>query len=87
MTMLKTRGAQLIDPIHVPKPPELEAAELQVLRYEMRADMNAYLARLGPSAPVHTLQQIIAFNQAHAEQELPLVWSRRNSSTRKPRDR
>lgn len=70
LMVLKARGAQLIDPIHVPKPPELEAAELQVLRYEMKADMNAYLARLGPSAPVHTLQQIIAFNQAHAEQEL-----------------
>ncbi len=70
LTLLKARGAQLIDPIQVPKPHELEAAELQVLQYEMKADMNAYLARLGPSAPVHTLQEIIAFNKAHAEQEL-----------------
>lgn len=70
LTVLKAHGAQLIDPIQVPKPAELEAAELQVLRYEMKADMNAYLARLGPSAPVHTLKEIIAFNEAHADQEL-----------------
>ena len=70
LSVLKVQGAQLIDPIQVPKPPELEAAELQVLQYEMKADMNAYLARLGPNAPVHTLKEIIAFNEAHAEQEL-----------------
>ena len=70
LKVLKANGAQLLDPIQVPKPPELEAAELQVLRYEMKADMNAYLAKLGSQAPVHTLQEIIQFNEAHAQQEL-----------------
>ena len=32
--------------------------------------MNAYLARLGPSAPVHTLQEVIAFNDKNREKEL-----------------
>jgi amidase len=70
LKVLADQGAQLVDPIQVPKPPELEAAELQVLRYEMKADMNSYLAKLGPDAPVHTLKEIIAFNQQHAQQEL-----------------
>lgn len=67
---LKAAGAELIDPVPVPKPSELGAAEIEVLRYEMKADMNAYLARLGPAAPIHTLKDIIAFNRAHRFQEL-----------------
>ena len=67
---LKRRGAELIDPVPVPKPPELDAAELEVLRYEMKADLNAYLAKLGPDAPVRTLQDIIRFNEQHHDQEL-----------------
>jgi amidase len=34
-------------------------------------DLNAYLASLGPRAPVRTLQQIIEFNERHKEKELP----------------
>jgi amidase len=70
LTELKRRGAQLIDPVAVHKPPELEAAEIEVLRYEMKADMNAYLARLGPAAPIRTLKDIIRFNEQHRNQEL-----------------
>jgi amidase len=64
------RGAELIDPVIVPKPPELEAAEIEVLRYEMKADMNQYLARLGPNAAMHSLKDIILFNERHRAQEL-----------------
>jgi amidase len=67
---MKRAGATLVDPVRVPKPPELEAAEREVLHYEMKADMNAYLARLGPNAPVHTLTDIIQFNEQHHNQEL-----------------
>jgi amidase len=67
---MKRLGAEIIDPVALKKSPELEAAELDVLRYEMKADMNAYLASLGPHAPVHTLKDIIAFNEQHPDQEL-----------------
>jgi len=67
---MKRNGAELIDPVRVPKPPELEAAEGEVLHYEMKADMNAYLAKLGPNAPVRTLHDIIRFNEQHRDQEL-----------------
>ena len=68
--VIKGQGAELIDPIDFKKPSELDEAEIQVLRYEMKADMNVYLASLGPNAPVHTLEEIIAFNKQHAAQEL-----------------
>jgi amidase len=37
-----------------------------VLLYGFKRDLNAYLANLGPSAPVRTLADVIAYNDAHA---------------------
>jgi amidase len=42
-----------------------------LMRYEFKADLNAYLEGLGPTAPVKTLEEIIAFNEANADRELP----------------
>ena len=42
-----------------------------LMRYEFRTDLNAYLAGLGPDAPVKTLEEIIAFNEANADREMP----------------
>src|SRR5215469_13666512 len=39
--------------------------------YELKADLNAYLARLGPSAPVRTLKDIIEFNDRNRPKEMP----------------
>jgi amidase len=36
----------------------------------MKAGVNAYLERLGPKAPVRSVRDVIAFNEAHAEREL-----------------
>jgi len=37
-----------------------------VLKYGMKRDFNAYLATLGPAAPVTSLTELRAFNTAHA---------------------
>ena len=42
-----------------------------MLLYEFKADLNKYLAWLGPASPVRSLKDVIAFNNAHREQELP----------------
>jgi len=42
-----------------------------VLLYESKADLNKYLTWLGPASPVHSLKEIIAFNEAHAPEEMP----------------
>jgi amidase len=39
--------------------------------YELKADLNVYLAGLGPKASVRTLQNIIDFNETHRAQEMP----------------
>lgn len=69
LAVMRRAGATLED-VPLKKSSELEGAELQVLRYEMKADMDAYLASLGPGAPVHTLQEIIDFNEHHRAAEL-----------------
>ncbi len=42
----------------------------QVLNYEFKRDLNAYLAHLGPGAPVKSLQEVIAFNDAHPQEAI-----------------
>jgi amidase len=69
---LKRLGAELVEGITLKKSAELEKAEGEVLHYEMKADMNDYLASLGPQAPIRTLKEIIEFNKGHKEAEL--VW-------------
>ncbi|HEX5714808.1 MAG TPA: amidase [Thermoanaerobaculia bacterium] len=64
-------GAVLIDPADLPSMDELltDQAEIIVLIWEFKRDLNAYLAtRTG--VPVHTLADVIEFNLDHAEQEL-----------------
>ncbi len=69
--VLKRQGATLVDPADITTLDQVAAAEDLVLQYELKADLNAYLAHLGDAAPVHTLQDIIEFNDQHPEQEMP----------------
>jgi len=65
---MKRQGAVMVDPVEIAADPE---NEFDILLYEFKADLNAYLAGLGPKAPVRTLADIIAFNDAHKDQEMP----------------
>lgn len=68
---LKEQGAVIIDPVDIKSFGQLGNAEETVLHYELKADMNSYLARLGPKAPVHTLKEIIEFNEKNQKTEMP----------------
>jgi amidase len=65
------RGAVLVDPAEIPHAGEYDESELEVLLYELKADLAAYLQALGPAAPVKTLADVIAFNEAHRAEEMP----------------
>jgi amidase len=67
---LKKAGAVIVDPADIPHAGTYDEAELEVLLYEFKADLNGYLATLGPAAPVKSLQEIIAFNLKNADREL-----------------
>jgi amidase len=68
---IKAAGAVIVDPADIPNVGKYDEAELEVLLYEFKADLNAYLAGLGPKAPVRSLQDIIAFNDRHRDREMP----------------
>jgi len=65
---LKRLGATLVDITE--DIARVGNSEGTVMQYEFKADMNAYLASLGPYAPVHSLEDIIDFNNRHADREL-----------------
>jgi amidase len=68
---MKQLGAVIVDPADIPTQGKFDDSEFEVLLYEFKADLNAYLRNLGPKAPVKSLQEIIVFNEAHREQEMP----------------
>ncbi len=44
---------------------------MTVLLYELKADMKKYLAHRGPATKMHTLKDLIDFNNKHAKEEMP----------------
>lgn len=70
LQVLKDQGAELVDPVELTNLDKINEAEQTVLHYELKADMNAYLARLGKNAPVHSLKEIIDFNLRNKDKEM-----------------
>jgi amidase len=68
---MKKQGATLIDPADIDTFGKFDESELVVFMYELKADLNAYLARLGPGVPVRSLKDIIDFNERNREKEMP----------------
>jgi amidase len=71
LDVLKHSGATLVDPANLSSIAKIGDAELEVLMYELKADLNAYLASLGPNAPVKTLADLIRFNEQNVAREMP----------------
>ena len=69
--IIKRHGATVIDPADIPTQGKFDDSELEVLLYEFKADLNAYLASLGARAPVKSLKEIIDFNEQYRDREMP----------------
>ena len=68
---MKSAGATIVDPANIATAGKFDDAEVEVLLYEFKADLNAYLAALGASAPHKNLAALIAFNDENREREMP----------------
>ena len=66
---MKAEGAVFVDLEEIT--PSVGGAGFELMLYEFKHDLNAYLATLGPDAPVKTLADIIAFNEANKDKEMP----------------
>lgn len=71
IAVMQDAGAVVVDPAEIPSMDELltDQAEIIVLIWEFKRDLNSYLASRS-GIPVHTLADVIDFNEAHAAQEL-----------------
>ena len=69
LNAMKAAGAVLVDPADIPHVGEYDDAELTVLLYEFKADLNRYLEAAG--GPVKSLLELIAFNNNHRSEEMP----------------
>ncbi len=67
---MKNEGAEVVDPVEVPTLGEYGRSEYEVLLYEFKADLAAYLATR-PGSAVRSVEDLIAFNTAHADREMP----------------
>jgi amidase len=66
---MKAAGAEIVDPADLPTHGKFDSTEFSVLLYELKADLNAYLAGR-PGAPA-SLKDIIDFNDRNKEKEMP----------------
>lgn len=68
---MASAGATIVDPTDLATRREIGAPSYRVLLYEFKADLEAYLERAGRPNGMATLADLIAFNEANAEREMP----------------
>jgi amidase len=77
---MRAAGATIIDPANLPHMDSgdiFDELPVLVLNYEFKANINKYLESLGPGAPVKNLTEIIAFNEANRDREMPFFGQQR----------
>ena len=67
LELMKRQGATIVDPADIATAGQADDSELDVLVYEFKADLDAYLGRLSPNVAVHSLADVIAFNAKNAK--------------------
>jgi amidase len=68
---MASEGATIIDPTDFPQPGDLDKPEFDILLYEFKADLNAYLAARGIASPASSLGGLIKYNEANRGYEMP----------------
>jgi amidase len=68
---IKNLGAEIVDPVEMPTVGQFGDDEFEVLLFEFKEGINAYLATLGPNPPARDLTDLIAFNEQHRDREMP----------------
>jgi amidase len=71
IAVLQAGGATVVDPADIETRSKYGDAEFEVLLYEFKAGLNRYLSGLDQKIAVHSLQELIAFNETNKEKEMP----------------
>jgi amidase len=68
---LREKGADIVDPVEIETMHEIDQYEFEVLLYEFKTDLNQFLAGLPPAFQYRSLKDLIAFNEANRDREMP----------------
>jgi len=68
---MRQLGAEIVDPADIATAKDLWETEFEVLLYEFKADLTAYLDKLGPDVIVRSLKDVIEFNEENRESVMP----------------
>lgn len=71
LDVLRQLGAVVIDPVSVPNHNKFGSTELAVLNFEFKADLDAYLGALPTHVAVHSMQDVIDFNEQNKARVMP----------------
>jgi amidase len=71
LDIMKRQGAEIIDPAEIETFGKFDDTETLVLDYELKADIERYLALRGPGCPMKSLKDLIDFNTRNAQREMP----------------
>lgn len=72
LDLLRQLGAVLVDPVEIPHLGEYDQSEFEIMLYEFKHGLNAYLAALPAAAGApRTLAELIEWNRQHAAQSMP----------------
>ena len=71
LDIMKQLGAEIIDPANLPNSDTFGETEFEVLLYEFKHGLNSYLSSLGPRSRVHSLEEVIKFNEENKDRIMP----------------
>jgi amidase len=71
LALMREHGAVLIDVPEVPNVAKYGRSELEVLLYELKADLARYLAEYAPESRLKTLADVVAFNEQNKARVMP----------------
>lgn len=80
---MKAAGAEIVDDVKVVPESKLGRDEVEVLLFEFKDGVNAYLRSCGTSARVHTFDDIVSFNEANRERVMPYFGQERMLAARR----
>jgi amidase len=69
--VIRQLGAVVIDPVTVPNFDKFGDTELEVLHYEFKTDLNNYLKALPDDVRVHSMEDVISFNEKNELRVMP----------------
>ena len=70
LAAMKKAGAEIIDPVEIPTLGKFDDQEMLVMLYELKAGLKAYFDWVGANAAMHSLKDLIDFNEKHKDSEM-----------------